>query len=96
MNDETLRTAFQSWEELSGTQEEMIAYEARLKRVLDEEAAVREAELRVQEAREKGKEEGKEEITRRLLKMKMDVSTIAEITRLPKERVIEIQEEMNR
>ncbi|WP_144463001.1 hypothetical protein [Siminovitchia fortis] len=104
MNNKIPRAASQSWEELSGTQEELIAYEARLKRVLDEEAAVREAELRVQEAREKalqegrekGKEEGKEEITRRLLNMKMDVSTIAEITRLPKERVIEIQEEMNR
>ncbi|MFX8004401.1 hypothetical protein ABTK66_18670, partial [Acinetobacter baumannii] len=43
VNDETLRTAFQSWEMLSGTQEEVLAYQARLKRVLDEEAARREA-----------------------------------------------------
>ncbi|MBO0589479.1 hypothetical protein [Sporosarcina sp. E16_8] len=51
MNDGTLRTAFQSWEALSGSQEEVLAYEARLKKVLDEEAAVREAELREQEGR---------------------------------------------
>lgn len=50
MKDETLRSAFGSWEALSGTQAEFFAYESRMKRVLDEEAAVREAELRVQEA----------------------------------------------
>lgn len=49
MQDETLHSAFQSWETLSGTPEEMIAYQARLKRVMDEEAAIREAELRKQE-----------------------------------------------
>ena len=50
MKDETLRNAFQNWEELSKTQEEFLAYESRLKRILDEEAAQREAELRIQEA----------------------------------------------
>ncbi|PIC64079.1 hypothetical protein CSV79_08455 [Sporosarcina sp. P13] len=50
MNDETLRSAFESWEALSGTPAEVFAYESRLKRVLDEEAAVREAELRMKEA----------------------------------------------
>lgn len=61
MKDETLHNAFENWERLSLTQEEMLAYEARLKRVLDEEAAVREAELREQEARERALQEGIEE-----------------------------------
>lgn len=45
MKDENLKNAFRNWEELSMTQEEYLAYESRLKRVLDEEAAQREMEL---------------------------------------------------
>ncbi|MEN1967844.1 Rpn family recombination-promoting nuclease/putative transposase [Lentibacillus sp. N15] len=58
MKDEKLKDAFESWDALSGTQEERLAYEARLKRVLDEEAIVREAELREKEALERGWEKG--------------------------------------
>src|SRR5690625_1359682 len=39
MKDETLRSAFQNWEELSATPEEFQAYESRVERILDEEAA---------------------------------------------------------
>lgn len=38
MKDESLHEAFGDWEELSMTQEQRLAYESRLKRVLDEEA----------------------------------------------------------
>lgn len=38
MTDETLREAFGDWEALSMTQEQRLAYESRLKRILDEEA----------------------------------------------------------
>ncbi|OZI12564.1 hypothetical protein CEW92_05930 [Bacillaceae bacterium SAS-127] len=58
MKDETLKNAFQGWDLLSATQEEVLAYEARLKQVLDEEAARVEAELREKEALEKGMERG--------------------------------------
>lgn len=58
MKDETLKNAFQGWDMLSAAGEEVLAYEARLKQVLDEEAAKREAELREQEALEKGRKEG--------------------------------------
>lgn len=61
MKDETLKHAFQGWDVLSASHEEVLAYEARLKQVLDEEAAKREAELREQEAREKALKEGLEE-----------------------------------
>lgn len=50
MSDETLHVAFQNWETLSGTPEEILAYQARLKRVIDEEAFAREMELQKQEA----------------------------------------------
>ncbi|MDV6379262.1 PD-(D/E)XK nuclease family transposase [Sporosarcina sp. GW1-11] len=65
MNDETLRSAFTSWEALSGTPEEFFAYESRMKRVLDEEAAVREAELRLEEAVQKATEKATEIATKK-------------------------------
>jgi len=52
MKDETLHEAFENWEALSGTAEQMIAYEGRMKRIFDEEATVREAQLRIEEAEE--------------------------------------------
>ncbi|WP_228548375.1 Rpn family recombination-promoting nuclease/putative transposase [Sporosarcina obsidiansis] len=70
MNDETLRSAFKSWEALSGTSEEIFAYESRMKRVMDEEAAVRNAELRVQEATLKAEQKAHEEGMK--LKKQMD------------------------
>ncbi|WLR50669.1 Rpn family recombination-promoting nuclease/putative transposase [Bacillus tianshenii] len=58
MKDKTLKQAFQGWELLSASHEEVLAYEARLKQVLDEEAARVEAELREKEAIEKGIKKG--------------------------------------
>lgn len=60
MKDESLRDAFQSWEELSMTQKEYLAYESRLKFINDEIAAEREAELRLKAGIEKGIAEGLE------------------------------------
>jgi predicted transposase/invertase (TIGR01784 family) len=94
MKDKNLRTAFQSWGEMSDTQKEALAYEARMKKVLDEGAAVREAELREARAWELGREKVRKEIARRLLANKTDVKTVAEVTDLPEERVLEIQKEM--
>ncbi|PIC64112.1 hypothetical protein CSV79_08645 [Sporosarcina sp. P13] len=90
MNDETLRSAFENWEALSGTPEEFLAYESRMKRVLDEEAAVKEAELRLQEAVHKTKKQ----MVRNLLAMGMEVEKIAEATELDKQVVLDIQIEM--
>ena len=105
MQDETLRAALENWETLSGSPEEMEAYEVRLKHVLDEEAAVREAELREQEALERGTEKGikagkkeghkaeKEIIARRLLQTGADIKYIDKITELGEKRILEIQRE---
>jgi len=97
MDDGTLRTAFQSWEALSGSQEEVLAYEARLKSVLDEEAAVREAELRTIEAKQEGilqgEKQANEETARRLLAKGMDIDDVIEVTELNEEQVLKIKNE---
>ncbi|WP_246476496.1 Rpn family recombination-promoting nuclease/putative transposase [Salicibibacter cibi] len=61
MEDETLRNAFQDWETLSASQEEWLAYEGRLKRVLDDESARIDSEIREKEARKEGEKEGRQE-----------------------------------
>ena len=61
MKDEHLRDAFTSWEELSSTPDGLLAYRSRLKRIMDEEAAFREAELRAEAALERGLERGIEQ-----------------------------------
>lgn len=102
MQDETLRTAFQSWEVLSSTQKEALAYEARMKRILDEGAAIREAELREEEAKQRGEKIGeerglqkaKEETARLLLADRFDIETVVRLSRLPEEQVIKIKEDM--
>ncbi|WP_234032336.1 Rpn family recombination-promoting nuclease/putative transposase [Lentibacillus cibarius] len=48
LTDESLRETFQNWEELSSTQEQRLKYDSRLKQIMDEEAAKREHELRMQ------------------------------------------------
>src|SRR5690625_6499039 len=53
MEDESLREAFSDWEELSMTQEQRLAYQSRLKHILDEEARQRRWELREQEEKER-------------------------------------------
>jgi predicted transposase/invertase (TIGR01784 family) len=95
MKDEVLKTAFQSWEVLSASQEEVYAYEARLKQVLDEESMVIEAELREQEARElalrEGKEEGKEEALKesvqKMAAKNLSAEQIADFLDLPLSKV---------
>lgn len=49
MNDESLRDAFENWEELSMTREQVLQYESRLKVLLDKEAERRQEEERKQE-----------------------------------------------
>ena len=99
MKDKVLKDAFKSWEEMSLTQEQKLAYEARLKKVLDEESAVREAELRVEEGiqkgiaigkeagMKKGIEMGKEKVARQLLADGMDIEEVARVTGLEEDRI---------
>ena len=43
MKDENLLKAFDAWEELSQSPETMIAYQSRLKYIIDEEAKIKHA-----------------------------------------------------
>ncbi|GAA0447776.1 hypothetical protein GCM10008983_27320 [Lentibacillus halophilus] len=61
LTDESLRETFHNWEELSSTQEQRLKYDSRLKQIMDEEAAKREHELRMQQA-----EQEKQEAERRM------------------------------
>lgn len=98
MKDEKLHEAFENWEVLSGTKEEVAAYRARVKQLFDEEAMMLEAELRVKEGIEKGIEQGIEQgieigtadIARQLLALGMDIEFVMKATGLSKERVLEI------
>ena len=106
MEDEALKDAFKRWKELSLTQEELLAYVARAKRILDEEAVKREAELMKEEAMEQGLKEGikegrkegeqigrqeeKKAIARRLIAKGMDIDSISEVTGLEKEQILKM------
>ncbi|AXH99122.1 hypothetical protein DV702_04850 [Sporosarcina sp. PTS2304] len=101
MNDETLRSAIENWEALSGTPEEFFAYESRLKRVIDEEAAVKEAELRLQEAvqkaTQKANRKAKEEKIRTvqsLLALEVEMEKIAMAVEMDVQDVLAIQADM--
>ncbi|WP_146139910.1 hypothetical protein [Salsuginibacillus halophilus] len=67
MKDEKLQQAFRSWTQLSQTPDEWLAYESRLKQVLDEEAAKRETELAIEESYERGQHKQDVYVTARLL-----------------------------
>lgn len=107
MKDERLNEAFQTWEALSGTREQRIAYEGRMKQILDEASIARDKELWEQDKQlleeaqlelEKAKIESQErmvETARKLLKMGMDVDAIVMATQLSEKQVLEIQQELN-
>ena len=103
MKDPVLLQAFQSWQELSSTKEQIVQYESRLKHLLDEEAAVKEAELRVQEALEKGLEEGREEgreerdieIAQKMILERFDNDVIAKLTNLSISQIEQLRRELH-
>ncbi len=93
MKDEHLLEAFNAWEELSLSQEDVIAYQSRLKYILDEEAKLEDVKhMAEQKGIEEGKKEEKEEIANNLLANNMDIDFISKITGLSVERIEEIKE----
>lgn len=98
MKDDILHKAFDDWDVLSGTKEEVAAYKARVKQLFDEEAMMIEAELRVKEGVKQGIQQGREEglemgtikIAKKLLALGMDTDFIMTATGLSKEKVLEI------
>ncbi|WP_272867732.1 Rpn family recombination-promoting nuclease/putative transposase [Ferroacidibacillus organovorans] len=99
MEDSVMKKAFAEWEDISRDPRAWAEYESRRKAILDDAAAVREAELRAQEAEEKGAAEGAlqaaENIARNLLTSGMDIETVAQHTGLSKEKVADINRNMH-
>ena len=91
VQDPVLNQAMEEWEKSSDDPKIREEYFDRRKAVLDEMAAVREAELRLREAIKQGKKEGREEekqqVTKKLLKKGMDVKLISEITGISVEEI---------
>ncbi|QQP14242.1 Rpn family recombination-promoting nuclease/putative transposase [Lysinibacillus agricola] len=99
VKDEHLLQAFNVWKELSLSQEDVIAYQSRLKYILDEEAKLEDVKhMAEQQGIEKGKIEGKieekEKTANKLLANGMDIDFICKITGLSVERIEEIKERL--
>ncbi|GAB0169427.1 hypothetical protein LSPCS325_28640 [Lysinibacillus sp. CTST325] len=105
INNEKVDKAIAVWEELSLSQEEVIAYLSRLKYILDEAAKLEDVkymaeqlgiEKGIEKSREEGKRKGKlevkEETANKLLANGMDIDFIHKITDLSVERIEEIKE----
>lgn len=96
MKDENLLRAFSAWEELSQSKENIIAYQSRLKYILDEEGKLDDVQyLAEKKGREEGREEGKEkeklQTAQKLIMKGMDNEFIQEITQLPLEKIEQIR-----
>ena len=92
VKDPVLYQAMAAWEETSDDPRVREAYYDRRKAILDEKAAIREAELRLKEALEKGKEKGKAEVARKLLDLGFELTKISEATGLTEEELKNLRE----
>jgi predicted transposase/invertase (TIGR01784 family) len=101
INYDKVNKAVNFWRELNLSQEEVIAYQSRLKYILDEEAKLDDVKHMAEqkgieegrkEGREVGKNEVKEEIAHKLLVNNMDIDFISKITGLSMERIEEIKQ----
>ena len=95
VQDPVLNQAMEEWEKSSDDPKVREEYFDRRKAVLDEMAAVREAELRLREAikqskkegREEGRVEEKQEVSKKLLIKGMDAKSISEITGMSEDEI---------
>lgn len=90
VNDKTLRDAFHNWEELSMTQEQRLAYESRLKVILDQE----DRENRKQELEELEKKAAENQ--KKLTQLKQEVEQKEQEVELKEQEVELKEEEINR
>ena len=85
--DENLVEAFNEWENLSQTPETIIAYQSRLKAILDEEA-------RLDDVHEKGIEEGVKKVAKELISLNLNLETIKKATGLSIEEIETLKSEI--
>ena len=96
MKDEHLIEAFTAWEELSQTPDTIIAYQSRLKTIIDEEAKLDYAEFK---GMEKGREEGRKAqamaTAKILIAQKIADEVIQQSTQLTMEEIQALKAEIN-
>ncbi|MEG0258291.1 MAG: Rpn family recombination-promoting nuclease/putative transposase [Lysinibacillus sp.] len=91
MKDENLLEAFNAWEYLSQTPETKIAYESRLKVILDEEARLDDMH---EKGIEKGIEKGVLKVAKELISLNLDLETIRKATGLSIEEIEALRAEI--
>lgn len=88
MEDNNLLEAFGAWEELSQTEATILAYQSRLKYILDEEAKLDDAKYHAKkDGIEQGLEQGLERVAKNMIAKKMSNEEIMELTGLSLEEV---------
>ena len=97
MEDKNLQEAFGAWEEMSQTKETIIAYQSRLKYILDEEAKLEDVKYHAErEGIEKGIgqgiEQGIEQIAKKMIAKGKSSKEIIELTELSLEEVNALRE----
>jgi len=103
MRDPVMKRAFDEWEDLSRDEKKWVEYESRRKAILDEMAAVREAEIRQQRAREEGLAEGRTEgerqkateIAREMLAEGDSLERVAKLTKLPLAEIEKLKDQLH-
>ncbi|MFJ7185095.1 Rpn family recombination-promoting nuclease/putative transposase [Lysinibacillus xylanilyticus] len=96
MKDENLRAAFDTWEEISQSPETILAYQSRLKYILDEEARYIDG---INKGREQGLEQGLEqgrkqaqiELVKKLLKRQEPIEDIMDLLDISREEIERIK-----
>ncbi|QPQ36196.1 Rpn family recombination-promoting nuclease/putative transposase [Lysinibacillus sp. JNUCC-52] len=105
MKDRNLREAFEAWEELSQDPESIIAYESRVKFMIDEVATLEDAkyhaeqvgiEKGIQEGMQKGIQEGIKAIARKMIGKGNSNEEIMELTSLTFEEIQVLRQDVER
>ena len=88
MTDSRLEQAFQKWEELSQTPESILAYDARLKAILDEEARIEYAETKgFEQGKDTGFEDGLRQAAQSILDQGYSMQEVSKLLNLPVETI---------
>ncbi|MGE7913644.1 hypothetical protein [Lysinibacillus xylanilyticus] len=88
MKDENLRAAFDTWEEISQAPETILAYQSRLKYILDEEARYIDG---INKGIEQGRKQEQIEIVKKLLKRHEPIEEIMDLLGLSREEIERIK-----
>lgn len=90
-----MQQALSAWEELSQTPETIIAYQSRLKYMIDEVAKLEDAKYHAQqEGIEKGIEKGIKAVAKNMIASGYDNEQIMQLTSLTVEEVLQLRTEI--